>query len=100
MSPLRKQLLDQFTENLKLRYHRHCQRHGHEHNLENLIDFLIDQELISGAAIRKFTIIQEFDKLFPRQKHKTQTVNMLADRFNISERSVWLALKGRKDLKK
>lgn len=97
MSHFRKQLLDQFSEDLLLHFSRHCRLYEQEENLASLLDFLIDQDLIPSAVLRKYTVIQEYDKLFPRYEKKTKTVSMLAARFNISERSIWLALKSRKE---
>jgi hypothetical protein len=90
----RKFLMDRFQEHVQSSYQTYCNRHGMPPSVPGLITFLIDQELIPPTNIKRFTVVEEFDRLHPEQeRQKTRTVNALADRFNISERAVWGILK-------
>ena len=90
----RKHILDRFQEHLNQNFLNYCQRHGIDQTDDQLITFLIDQNLISHTHIQRYTILKEFERLYPEQDyHKTQTVQVLADRFSISKRTVWSILK-------
>lgn len=90
----RKYILDRFQAHLLKKYQSYCDRHNISDEIEHLITFIIDQELISEKNIKHFTVLQEFDDIYPHEDyHKTRTVNALADRFNLSERTVWGILK-------
>lgn len=94
MEAYRKHILDRFQEHLHRNFKNYCERHGIEPTEDQLITFLIDQNLISGTHIQRYTILKEFEKLYPEQDHhKTHTVNALADRFSLSQRTVWSILK-------
>ena len=89
-------MLDRFQEHLQQDYEDYCLRHGLDHeNQSGLLAFLIDHELIPPTQIQRYTVRREFRQAYPELDfHKTQTVNMLANRFQISERTVWSILKG------
>ncbi len=90
----RKYILDKFQEHLRIAYEAYCARHGLESSSEQLITFLIDQDLISPSHLQRYTVIQEYEKLKSEvQCPKTQAVDTLAHRFRISERTVWSILK-------
>lgn len=90
----RKYILDRFQQHLLKKYQSYCTRHNISDPVEGLITFLIDQELIPEKNIKDYTVRQEFDDIYPNEEyHKTRTVNALADRFNLSERSIWSILK-------
>ncbi len=90
----RKHLLDRFQRHLEERYQAWCDRHGVQKSDDHLVTFLIDQDLIPSMQIQRYAILNEFDKLSQSPEfHKTLTVNTLAHRFNISERTVWNILK-------
>lgn len=92
----RKHILDRFQEHLGESYETWCEKHGVVKSDSHLVTFLIDQDLIPAAHIQRYAILKEFDKLSKEPVfHKTQTVNTLAHRFNISERTVWSILKVR-----
>lgn len=98
MEDSRKKIYDVFQERLCQNYINYCEFHNAEENLDGLITYLIDQELISNVAIKRYTIKKEFEELYPLNKHhKTQTVHTLASKFNISTRSVWSILKREKN---
>lgn len=94
MEEYRKHILDRFQEHLQQNYKNYCERHGIEQTDNQLITFLIDQDLMSLAHVQRYTVLKEFEKLYPEQTYrKTQAVSALANRFSISERTVWSILK-------
>lgn len=96
MAENRKRILDAFESHLFQNYTNYCQRQGEQPTTDGMITFLIDNNLIPAVAIKRFTILQEFDKLYPlKENHKTKTVYALSDKFNISERTIWNILKGK-----
>ncbi|MCB0631632.1 MAG: hypothetical protein R2824_02500 [Saprospiraceae bacterium] len=98
MRETRKYLLDRFQQHLHEDYQDYCCTQGLNPSIQGLITFLIDKDVVSPKQIKDFTVLREFQELYPTQKYrKTQTVNMIADRFNISERSVWGIIRGVKD---
>ena len=97
----RKYLLDKFQEHLRAAYEAYCARHELESTNEQFITFLIDQELISPTHLQRYTVIQEFEKLKSEQQYpKTHAVDTLANRFHLSERTVWNLLRQPKANKK
>ena len=90
----RKQIFDKFEEHVFENYVKYCTQHQLPCSLNGLIAYLIDFEIIPQKAIQRYTILNEFEVLYPKEQfQKTKTVVSLADRFNISERSVWSILK-------
>lgn len=96
MTENRKLILDKFQEHLDMEYHLYCQRHHIEPSTQALITFLIDHNLIPPVSVKRYTVIQEFEELIKKMEHqKTKTVNVLSDKFNIPERTIWGILKKR-----
>jgi len=94
MTDNRKQLLDTFQQCLYDNYKDYCQRHELIQTSEGLIVFLIDQDLIPPKNIKGYAVINEFEKIKEQKEgKKTRLVELLSDRFNLSERSVWGILK-------
>lgn len=90
----KKTILDQFQQYLISSYKEYCSKHNTTDDAMRLITYIIDQGLISSAVIKRYTIIREFNHEFAQNKQsKTAIVNNLADRFHISERSIWNILK-------
>jgi predicted transcriptional regulator YheO len=90
----RKHLLERFQEHLDEHYQVWCERHDVRKSDDRLVTFLIDQELIPSVQIKRYAVRSEFEKLSKEPIfNKTQIVNTLAHRFNISERTVWNILK-------
>ncbi len=102
MEENRKHLLDQFTAYLYESYQAYCRRHKVIKTESRLVTFIIDQDLIPSTNIQKYSILREFEKLNkePNAFNKTQAVNIIAHRYNISERTVWNILKKKKSSKK
>ncbi|MCB0650345.1 MAG: hypothetical protein KDC85_03645 [Saprospiraceae bacterium] len=98
MSENRKYILDKFEEYLYENYKSFCERHKLEESLTGFITFLIDQELVPTTNIKKYTVLHEYENLHQKlPAQKTRAVHTLAERFNISERSVWGILQGNKN---
>lgn len=100
MFSTKKTLLDKFQEHITHNYKEHCLNHHQEKSIEGLLTFLIDQGLIPSPQIRRFTIKEEFQRQFPTQKDKTQTIRKLSKFFNVSERHIWGILKYEEELKR
>lgn len=94
MEEYRKYILDRFQDHLQQNFKNYCDRHGIDQSSQQLVTFLIDQDLMSLAHVQRYTILNEFEKLHPGQTyHKSHAVNTLANRFSLSERTVWNILK-------
>jgi hypothetical protein len=91
---LRKQILDVFQDRLCHEFEDYCKFHDINPNLEHLITYIIDQDLINPSMIQKYALLKEFQERFEGDRgQKTQTVEVLAGRFNVSTRTVWSILK-------
>ncbi len=87
-------MLDNFQSSLESSFTHYCDQHHSQGNIGNFITYLIDHNLIEDSTIKRYTILKEFDTLYPKKgKHKTKTVQTLASKFNLSERSIWTILK-------
>ncbi len=94
MQETRKYLLDRFQEHVHQRFEAYCKKHDFKRTENGLITYLIDQELIPATDLQRYTILREFEQLHLQQSfQKTQVVGMLANRFHLSERTVWSILK-------
>lgn len=94
MQEPKKYILDKFQEHLRQSFELFCRRHGIEKTDDQFITFLIDQNLISVSHLQRFTVCKEFEKLSGERMYaKTIIVDTLANRFSISERTVWSILK-------
>ena len=61
---------------------------------DTFVDFLLDHQLIDTKNIKRFTILKEFEVQYPLHGfHKTQTVLAIANKYGLSERSIWTVLK-------
>lgn len=94
----RKKLLDKYQEYLWTDYEAYCDRQQTEPDFQGFITYIIDKGHISDLHIKRFTVLREFDPLRKAQqtRHKTHAVEVLADRFNLSERTIWNILKHKK----
>lgn len=101
MEEPRKYILDKFQEHLHSGFEAFCSRHGIEKTDGQFITFLIDHDLISQTQLQRYTVLREFEKINMEQHGpKTLVVDTLANRFRISERTVWTILKQAKISKK
>ena len=94
MEVQRKYILDRFQEHLSTHFSSWCQLHNMEQSEPQLITFLIDQGLIPAIPLQRYTMIKEYELLFRQTgENKSTLVQLLANRFSISERTVWTVLK-------
>lgn len=90
----RKLILDTFEQRVFKGYQEYCTAHALPPNLNGLITYIIDQDLIPPQLIQKYTLQKEFSDQFRGDRgQKTQMVENLADKFNLSSRTVWNILK-------
>ena len=89
-----KQLIDQFTSRIDKEYQTYCKRHQVTASHSDFISYLISRGILDVTTMKHFTILQEFKELYPQMRyHKTNTIKKLADKFHLSERSVWSIIK-------
>ena len=95
MTLLKKHLIDKFQEHLEAQYDEYCRRHDMAKNEHQLVGYLIDQMLIPPTQLQKYTILREFEKINNESNcpKKKQAVETLANRFSLSERTIWSILK-------
>ena len=86
-----------FQDQLFNSYQDYCTKQGLAPNFSGLITYIIDQDLINPGIIQRYAVLKEFQARFEGDRgQKTQMVELLADRFNLSTRTVWSIVKGRK----
>lgn len=101
MEEPRKYILDRFQEHLQTSFDNFCNRHSIEKTHDQFLTFLIDQDLIAPSHLQRYTVLREFEKICAeRECPKTQVVDTLADRFHLSERTIYNILKYNKVNKK
>lgn len=101
MEIIRKQLLDEFCGKTLQNYRDYCQKAHIKEEPKSIITFLIDQEIIKPVTVRHYTVCQEYSVLLPEMNYqKSKTVRLLAERYNLSERSVWAVIKSIDNKKK
>lgn len=89
----RKQLVEEFCNAIKIDFNTYCEQFERENSRDHFITYLIDHELIPSKRIKDYTIIRIFDSTQLGDKSKTQVVRELAQRFNLSTRSLWSILR-------
>lgn len=91
----RKQILDLFESQLFKSYEEYCKLHRMTLDYKGLITYIIDQDLINPNVIQKYAVLKEFQARCGegQRGEKTHTVTELADRFNLSSRTIWSILK-------
>lgn len=101
MENIRKQLLDEFCGKTLENYREYCQKTQIEEDPKTIITYLIDQDIIKPVTVRHYTICREYEVLLPSMDYKkSKTVRLLAERYNLSERSVWAVVKSIEKKKK
>ena len=94
---IRKQVIDVFSKKLQGNFQVYCQDQGLPVDFEQFTTYMIDHGLIGKNAIRQYAILEAFKELYPANEYKkTQTVEQLARRFNVSARSIWSILRKEK----
>lgn len=94
----RKIILDIFEQSLCENYHAYCSKHEMEATQTGLLAYLIDRELFPQKVVRDYAIKVLYLRLVSTTpKGKTLLVEQIADRFNLSQRTVWNALRDVKE---
>jgi len=93
----RKQLVEEFCDRIKSDFNNYCEQFERANTRDHFITFLIDYELIPSKQIKDYTILRIFDNEHPGSKSKTQVVHELAQRFNLSARSLWSILRKKRE---
>lgn len=89
----RKKIVDTFSSTLLENFGNYCKEQNQDKKIYDFITYLLDQELILPKEVRYYAITQAFAKLKKETPlKKTEAVNYLASRFNISTRSIWSIL--------
>ncbi len=91
-----KATLDQFQLWLDVSYKDFCDTHKLEYGApQTFITYLIDHNLIKDTTIRRYAVLKEFNQLSRdgERKTKSELVRLLANRFNLSQRSIYTILK-------
>jgi len=97
---INRKLLNSFEDLLFLHFETYCKKHQIENNYKNFSTYLIDKKLLNEATIKRYTIIHEFEIRYPKNNyHKSNTINMLADLFDLTPRHVWSLVKYGESLK-
>ncbi len=83
-----------FKEHLLEVFNKECENLVAEDQVECFLNYLLEHQVIDSLTVRRYTIIKEFEKEYPKHDgHKTQTVYTIANKFNLSDRTVWTVLK-------
>ncbi|MBK8565060.1 MAG: hypothetical protein IPN76_17415 [Saprospiraceae bacterium] len=94
MESNRKHLMDKFFEHLNQSFGAWCSTHEMPNSEDCFLTFLIDQDLIPPTNILRYTVQLEMSRLCKENSlQKTHNVEILAHRFNLSERTIWNILK-------
>lgn len=90
----RKKLTDTFCTVLLKNFSAYCEQQQQQQQLTELITYLLDQELIDTSKVRKYTVLEAFTEIEKGAAlKKTEAVRYIAQRFNISIRTVWSILR-------
>ena len=90
----KKQILDLFCDATNQEFQAYCQRHGRDaQRFESFITYAIDFNFISDSTIQQHAIKKAYQELQDSNLKKTERVNTLADRFNLTARSIWNILR-------
>ena len=93
----KKQIFDIFSERLKQNFTGYCEKFEQQEDLHNFITYLIDHELVPLHTVQRYTLIEEYNRLYERNdKQKTKTVHDLAMKYNVSARTIWNLLRKEK----
>ncbi len=91
MPVYQKKLMDNFFSIIHSDFDAYCERHQiREKNNDTFLTFLYDLNLLNENMVRKYTILEEYQKMNTLPSfQKTKAVRLLADRFQLTDRTVW-----------
>ncbi len=93
--PNRKQVLELFEQGLLEDYRAYCRSFNLVPDLHGFITYVVDQEFIPPATMARFAILREYERQLqePQKIKKSELIEHLAERFNLSTRTVWNILR-------
>ncbi len=95
MENSRKRIMQDFQRHLTENFTDYVNRHDLEPDLDNFITYMIDLDLIPPVNIKRYTVLQDFEQIYPQKKtKKTHAAEVISDKYQLSIRSVWSILKG------
>lgn len=90
----KKQLTDSFSNAILNKFDQYCIEQNINPNLENFLTYLVDRGLIPSGTIQNYTVVEAFVHMSNLNgTNKTKLVESLANRFNITSRTVWNILR-------
>lgn len=94
MEEYRKQLYDVFCERLQENYQEYCKNSELPESLDGLITYMIDHDVVKAVTVRHYSIGEEYLSLSETVlDNKTSKVKRISEKYNLSERTVWAAVK-------
>ena len=90
----KKHVLDTFSKQLLKNFDDYTANQQLRKNLENFTTYVIDRGLIADSSVMRYAIISTYNELkLTSEKSKTKIVNDLAEKFNLTPRTIWNALR-------
>lgn len=90
----KKSVFDLFSKRVESSFKKYCDNHGLNFAVEEFITYLIDQKLIKDKEIFRFVIQSLTIELLKNHTiKKTEVVQILAERFDVTPRTIWNILK-------
>lgn len=91
MPVYQKKLMDIFFSLIHSDFEAYCVRHQiREKNNDTFLTFLYDLNLLNENMVRRYTILEEYQKMNTLPSfQKTKAVRLLADKFQLTDRTVW-----------
>ena len=95
MTKTKKHMFDDFQEFLISEFKSYCDRHNYTESNDRFVTFIIDKELIPASSVCRYTIQREFQRMSEKKAlRKTQTVQEINNKYQLSEKTVWNMLRG------
>ena len=90
----KKQVTDVFCKSIQKDFQTYCNRHSLDQNFNTFVTYAIDFNFIPDTTIQHYAILKTFEDLGEeKQLKKTEKVDKLANRFNLTTRSIWNVLR-------
>lgn len=92
--------MDNFFSLIQSDFKNYCRRHKAPLNNDTFLTFLYDLNLLNENTIRRYTIMEEYEKMHALPGfQKTKSIRLLADKFNVTDRAIWNMLAGSNQVK-
>ncbi len=93
MEIYQQQLIRKFSETLQASWETYKATHELAEDPNLFIAYLIDNQIIKDEIIRKYTILKEFNEKAAAYKTKSELIQLLSQRYNLSTRVIWKYIK-------